>query len=188
MTQFIRKIRSAGVFLAFIFLGSLIAAKLDDTGTLIIDGPFATIDGDTLAAGIERLRLEGIDAPEARQVCKADDGRDWACGDEARLALERLISAAGVECKTSGRDRYERLLARCSDGERSISAEMVRLGMAVSSGNYRSEEDAAREARSGLWIGEFDRPRDWRIMHGMMDDPGMAEGLMAWFRGWFGSN
>lgn len=187
MTRFIRKIRSAGLFLAFIFLGSLIAAKLDDVGTLSIGGPFATIDGDTLAAGIERLRLEGIDAPEIRQVCKDGEGREWSCGEEARVALERLIAAPGVECKASERDRYERLLVRCRAGSQDINAEMVRLGMAVSSGDYRSEETAAREKRAGLWTGEFEKPREWRIMHGMMDDSGMTEGFMAWLKGLFRS-
>jgi endonuclease YncB( thermonuclease family) len=187
VTRFIRKLRSAGLFLALIFLGSLIAAKLEDVGTLSIDGPFGTIDGDTLAAGIERLRLEGIDAPEIDQVCRNDAGRDWACGDEARVTLERLVSASGVDCKASDRDRYERLLVRCRAGDQDINAEMVRLGMAVSSGDYRSEEETAREERAGVWVGEFDKPREWRIMHGMMDDPSMAEGLMAWLKGLFRS-
>lgn len=188
MARILRKLRGAGLFICFVLLASLIAAKLELNGQVSIAGPFVAIDGDTLAAGAERLRLEGMDAPEFRQLCKTDRGADWACGEEARVALERLVSGTAVECRAGERDRYERLLVRCRDGERDINAEMVRIGMAVASGDYHGEEASAREARAGLWTGTFETPRDWRVMHGMMDDPAMTKGFMAWLRGWFTSN
>ena len=173
--------------LAFVFLGALIAAKLDDAASVRLDGPFIAIDGDTLAVGAERLRLEGVDAPEIRQVCQDGSGEDWPCGEEARAALERLVSAASAVCSGSSRDRYDRLLVRCRDGALDINAQMVRTGLAIASGGYGSEEEEAREGSHGLWAGSFERPRDWRIRHGVMDDPAVAEGILAWLKGLFGS-
>lgn len=186
MTSLIRKLRGSGLLLALVFLGALLAAKLDDVASLHLNGPFVAIDGDTLAAGAERLRLLGLDAPEARQVCQDAAGDDWSCGEEARAALEGLSSAASVVCSGSDRDRYERLLVTCRDGALDLNAELVRLGLAVASGDYSAQERAARTGGQGLWAGTFERPRDWRIRHGMMDDPAAAEGLLAWLKGLFG--
>lgn len=186
MTSLIRKLRGSSLLLALVFLGALLAAKLDDVASLRLDGPFVAIDGDTLAAGAERLRLLGLDAPEASQVCQNAAGEDWSCGEEAREALEGLSSAASVVCSGSDRDRYERLLVTCRAGTLDINAELVRLGLAVASGDYSAQEREARTSGQGLWAGTFERPRDWRIRHGMMDDPAVAEGLMAWLKGLFG--
>jgi endonuclease YncB( thermonuclease family) len=41
------------------------------------------IDGDTIRIGNTRIRLHGIDAPEARQTCTIADGTEWRCGQEA---------------------------------------------------------------------------------------------------------
>ncbi|HEX2147049.1 MAG TPA: thermonuclease family protein [Pseudorhizobium sp.] len=185
VTSLLRKFRNTGLLLCFVFLGALIAAKLEEVASVRLDGPFVAIDGDTLAVGAERLRLEGLDAPEAQQICKNAGRRDWACGEEARMALERLTSAASVVCTGSTRDRYDRLLVRCRDGKRDINREMVRIGLAVASGDYQAVEAEARDAEQGLWAGSFDRPRDWRVQHGMMDDPSVAEGFLEWLKGLF---
>ncbi|MFN7103555.1 MAG: thermonuclease family protein [Pseudorhizobium sp.] len=187
MTSIFRKLRGSGLLLAFVVLGALIATKLEDVAAVTLDGPFVAIDGDTLAVGAERLRLEGLDAPEARQVCQDDGGRDWDCGEAARAALERLTSQVTAVCRGSSRDRYERLLVICRDGDLDINAELVRLGFAVASGDYTAQEREARDAAQGLWAGTFERPRDWRVRHGMMDDPAAAEGFLAWLKGLFGA-
>lgn len=184
MTRIMRRLRDAGLFVCFILLASLITAKLELNGEVAIAGPFVAIDGDTLAAGAERLRLQGVDAPEIRQVCRTGNDAEWACGEAARAALEQLVATTAVECRASQRDRYDRLLVRCRSGGRDINAELVRTGMAVASGDYRQDEARARQEKSGLWAGSFDRPRDWRARQGMMDDPGLAGGWMAGFTAW----
>ena len=45
-----------------------------------LSGPVRVVDGDTLELGKERIRLYGIDAPETKQLCKNNTGKDYACG------------------------------------------------------------------------------------------------------------
>ena len=42
------------------------------------------VDGDTLAIGATKVRLEGIDAPETDQICLSAIGNRWTCGINAR--------------------------------------------------------------------------------------------------------
>ena len=42
------------------------------------------MDGDTLAIGSEKVRLQGIDAPETDQVCLNASGIRWSRGIDAR--------------------------------------------------------------------------------------------------------
>jgi hypothetical protein len=59
----------------------------------------------------ERVRLIGIDAPEASgQMCQIE-GPDWPCGQVATAAMWELIGTEKVECEVYGHDRYDRALA-----------------------------------------------------------------------------
>lgn len=166
MTRITKTLKD-GLFLgAFFILASLIVAKIDLNGDTRIDGPFYAIDGDTLAAGAERLRLIGIDAPEADQSCGGEGAGRFACGDAAREALSKFVSLPQAACFGSSRDRYGRVLVRCRLGERDINADLVRQGMAVAYGDYDGEEVAARNEGTGIWAGPFETPRAWRAAKG----------------------
>ncbi|MGG2475553.1 thermonuclease family protein, partial [Rhizobium sp. BR5] len=80
---FFSMFRDAGLFLATVFFGILISAKLDQINSETHVGRFFVIDGDTLSKGSERFRLLGIDAPELAQTCLRG-GESWPCGAEAR--------------------------------------------------------------------------------------------------------
>lgn len=174
----LKKTLMDGLFLgAFLVLASLIVAKIDLNGDTRINGPFYVIDGDTLAAGAERLRLIGIDAPEADQPCGGPEKGIWACGDDARKTLSTFAASLDAYCSGSSRDRYGRVLVRCSLAETNINAELVRRGMAVASGDYHAEETAARNDGRGIWSGSFDTPRAWRTAKGAAaEDDGSAGG------------
>lgn len=123
------------------------------------------IDGDSIRLGGDEIRLEGIDAPEYAQTCRDAAGREYPCGRMARRALASLLDKGAIRCAVSGRDRYERHLARCYSGEAEINAVMVSTGQAVAFGRYDSEEATARAGRRGLWAGSFQRPADFRRSH-----------------------
>jgi len=150
-------------------------------------GTVRVADGDSLVLAGERIRLQGIDAPELAQSCTRA-GADYPCGREARAALARLVAGHAVACESRRRDRYERLLATCTAAGVELNRAMVEAGWAVSYGDYRAAEAAARQAGRGLWAGPFERPQDWRRDHG-----GFAEEshdwlspLLGWLRRLFG--
>ncbi|MGV8936707.1 MAG: thermonuclease family protein [Allorhizobium sp.] len=184
MTRLRRRIRDAIVGLCMVILAALIVAKLDQFNEARLDGPFFAIDGDTLAAGAERLRLRGIDAPERHQLCGDPGAKAWACGEAARQALAGFSGASDLVCVGAGRDRYRRLLVTCSDGNSDINGAMVRLGLAVSYGDYQGEEQAARLDGKGLWSGAFERPQDWRRRQQLADEAPVAASLLDGLRGW----
>ncbi len=129
-----------------------------------ITGAAEAVDGDSVRLNGEDLRLQGIDAPELFQTCRVS-GRETPCGREARAALRKLLSSGLATCIGHERDRYGRLLVVCRVRGIDVNAAMVRDGQAVSFGRYQPEESEAKAAYRGLWAGEFERPRDWRVRH-----------------------
>ncbi len=123
----------------------------------IIQNDARVVDGDTIILGETRIRLEGIDAPEATQSCGRRFVGYWRCGDEATRQLARLIGAQPVRCEDMGLDKYGRTLGRCYAGTLNINAEMVRSGYAWAfvrySNVYLPQEAEAKKALIGIWQG-----------------------------------
>ncbi len=145
------------------------AARMQHFAGEDISGQVRVVDGDSLAIGKRRLRLKGIDAPEIKQRCRKD-GLEYGCGVEAASFLRGLVGRQTVDCKGEGTDRYGRDLVRCKAGGVDLNATMVRSGHAIAFGDYESVEAVARAERAGLWAGDFQRPKEWRIVHGGLDE------------------
>lgn len=148
----------AGIVLAL----SLTSAPADTT----ISGIAHIVDGDTLNLGPVRIRLHGIDAPEAGQRCNDKDGGTWRCGDEATAALARLAGGERIECTALDVDRYGRIIATCrADGEE-INSELIRTGLAWAftqfSADYAELEAEVRESGVGIWRADTETPWDYR--------------------------
>ncbi len=82
------------------------------------------VDGDTFYLGgvEERIRLWGIDSPERREPGF----------DEAAAALSALVADRTLSCEELDRDRYQRIVARCTlDDGRDVGAVMIEIGSAV---------------------------------------------------------
>ena len=177
-----RVLRDAVVGISMLALGLLIAARLEKDNRRLLAGRFVAVDGDTLVLDGERLRLDGIDAPELGQTCRVA-GRASACGEAARRRLALWAEKGALSCTGGERDRYDRLLVRCTVGDADVNAAMVLEGHAVAYADYGREEAQARRQRVGLWAGEFHRPDAWRREHQPSEGP-QAEAVEPIARFW----
>jgi endonuclease YncB( thermonuclease family) len=153
-----------------------------------ISGVPRIVDGDTIAIGEVKIRLEGIDAPESDQVCLDAQAARWSCGNEATKQLSDHIAGRPIACTPTGQDAYHRTLAICHLGAEDLNAWMVRQGWALAfvkySNLYVHDEEIARNAQSGLWSGAFIAPWDWRhrdrqtIILGALSVPITAQSLL----------
>jgi endonuclease YncB( thermonuclease family) len=119
----------------------------------------SVIDGDTvevhLADGASvRVRLEGIDAPEA--------GAPY--GDEARSATQAALFGQAVSVRATDVDHYGRLVARVSANGRDSSLDLVRAGLACHYTRHSNDstlaaaQKHARAAVVGFWAAGARRP------------------------------
>ncbi|TGS89671.1 thermonuclease family protein [Mesorhizobium sp. M3A.F.Ca.ET.174.01.1.1] len=134
-----------------------------------MQGRASVIDGDTVEIAGQRVRFNGIDAPESRQYCDDAKGFEYPCGRRAAQALDEFLAASRpIHCTFVDRDRYGRLVANCerADG-RNVQRWLVEQGLALdwprySNGAFSVEQGLAKAARRGVWQGKFDQPWDWR--------------------------
>ncbi|HCB98685.1 MAG TPA: nuclease, partial [Verrucomicrobiales bacterium] len=120
-------------------------------------------DGDTVTLLVEkksyRVRLQGIDAPEAQQPF----------GQAAKKALSEKVFGHRVTVRWDEKDRYGRLLGQIYLGEVWVNQLMVQDGYAWHYTYYSKDsrlarsQQLAREASRGLWAREQAiAPWDWR--------------------------
>lgn len=118
------------------------------TRKFVLRGRAYVVDGDTLVIQNTQVRLFGVDAPEINHPY----------GQKAKWALVSLCKGQMVQTETTEQDDHGRAVARCylQDG-RDISAEMVKLGLAIdwpkfSGGIYRALE--LPDVRKKLWLAD----------------------------------
>jgi endonuclease YncB( thermonuclease family) len=121
-------------------------------------------DGDTLTVLVEktqvRVRLDAIDAPEAKQ----------AFGTRSRQSLAELCAGKSANVADLGKDRYRRTIGRVTCAGVDANSEQVRRGMAwvfvkyapAGSSLYALEAEA-NAAKRGLWSDPHAvAPWEWR--------------------------
>lgn len=113
-----------------------------------LTGPARIVDGDTIVIQKTQIRLFGIDAPEM----------DHPYGIKAKWALVSLCKGRKISARITEKDAYGRTVAKCylPDG-RDLSAEMVKIGMAIdwpkfSGGCYTALEVPG--IRKKLWLAD----------------------------------
>lgn len=146
-------------------LAALLAASPSLAAEIV--GRASVIDGDTIEIRGERIRLHGFDAPEMGQTCSDASGRPYRCGQRAAMFLADWIGSAPVSCQRRGSDRFGRTVGACMANGQPFGAVMVAAGWAlpdVRHGGAALSRYAgkAREARRGMWAGNFTTPWEWR--------------------------
>jgi len=152
-------------------LGAVTVNQSAENPPAIIGTP-SVVDGDTIEIHGQRIRFNGIDAPESRQLCKDANGLDYPCGRRSAEALDAFLAESRpVQCTFVAWDRYHRFVGDChrADGA-SVASWMVEHGQALdwpqySHGSYADLQALAKSAKVGLWTGEFEAPWDWRAGH-----------------------
>lgn len=137
-----------------------------------IQGRASVIDGDTIEITGQRVRFNGIDAPESSQHCQDAKGLEYACGRAAAKALDQFLAKSRpVKCAFVARDQYDRFVGNCirADGK-SVAGWLVESGYALdwprySGLEYAGQQAAAKNAKRGIWQGQFQKPWDWRATH-----------------------
>lgn len=132
-------------------------------------GRASVVDGDTIDIQGERIRFNGIDAPESSQLCLDEVGNKYRCGAVSAKALADFLSTSlPVSCTVVDRDRYGRFVGDChlANGK-SVQEWMVSSGHALdwarySGGKYATLQEEAKNGRRGVWKGDFQEPWSWR--------------------------
>lgn len=150
----------------FVILSAFLFGEIMFVKPLFCAEKYKIVDGDSLEKGKERIRLEGVDAPELFQKCYDETSKEYDCGFEATEALREFMKNVKY-CQASGKDVYERTLAECFDENReSINEKMVKSGYALSYGvGFVKEEMYAKTNKKGIWRGKFMRPELYRALN-----------------------
>jgi micrococcal nuclease len=157
------------VLAAFVLLRLAQDHRQPDDDQPLVEGNYRVarvIDGDTLLLETgQRLRLQGIDAPE---TVKPDHPVEpW--GPEAAAFVRQFVEKAGGEVRLvfgiERIDAYGRQLAFVWHGDQMLNAELVRAGLARARLDYRysgtmkrvlaTAQDEAQNAKRGIWSGEI---------------------------------
>jgi succinoglycan biosynthesis protein ExoI len=148
------------------FASGLVSLLLLSTANAqTVSGRASVIDGDTIDIAGERIRLNGVDAPESWQRCRNAQGAEYQCGKQAAFALDEWLAASRpTRCEYVERDRYGRFVGNCfrADGYE-VNRWLVETGNALdwekySGGAYSEAQDAAKASRTGVWQGAFELP------------------------------
>lgn len=162
--------------------GVQIAAS-SSAGTIV--GRASVIDGDTIEIHGERVRFNGIDAPESAQLCSDAGGRTYRCGARSTQALSEWLAASSpTTCKFVERDQYGRFVGNCAraDGA-SVQRWLIRSGYAMdwprfSNGTFEKEQSAAKAEKIGIWQGKFQPPWEWRAaQHEQTDNSSIVSAM-----------
>ncbi|MGC3936244.1 thermonuclease family protein [Roseobacter sp. EG26] len=131
-----------------------------------LSGSVRVIDGDTLAIGTTRVRIFGIDAPEADQTCTTMQGAKWKCGAWVSAEVEKRFGGRQATCEPMAVDRYGRTVARCHVNGEDIGATLVSEGLAFAyrqySQHYVLAEKGAAVRDVGLHASQVQTPSEFR--------------------------
>lgn len=134
-----------------------------------IAGRASVIDADTIEIHGQRIRIWGIDAPEAGQTCQDSSGNSYRCGQIGAIKLAGYLDEAQpIVCAQRDIDQYGRIVASCENSfGQDLATWLVRNGYALdwprySKGAYSNHQTDARSRKAGIWQGTLIEPWEWR--------------------------
>ena len=157
---------------SFLFLFTFVATNYLLSETILISDNIKIIDGDTILLDNKKIRFSGIDAPETKfkgkqQFC-LENKKKINCGKISKNSLTEKIINKKLKCLIEPqKDYFGRYLGECFINNESVSAYMVRNGLAFdypkySKKKYFKDQIYAKNNKLGLWSMEFDYPWIWR--------------------------
>lgn len=132
----------------------------------VVSGRATALSGDMLRVGGRLIRLAGIEAPVAGQICERSGGRTFDCASAAASALRKLAGRHRIVCELSGHSENGADLANCRASDTDVARELVRAGAVFAAAgrgaDYASEEELAQTEKLGIWQKTPERPDAWR--------------------------
>lgn len=129
--------------------------------------PLRSVDAASFRDGDRIVRLAGVEAPRANDVCLDGEAR-WSCGLQARAALHNIVAGRSLFCQPRNASADGGITADCRlDVKDALPAGdvaylLVRQGwvrpMPGSEAAFAADAEATRAAGAGLWRG------GWRII------------------------
>jgi micrococcal nuclease len=100
-----------------------------------LTGYASAIDGDTIKIGDQRIRLQGVDAPEMSEPY----------GPAAREVMGNIVAQGMTTCRSTGEWSYNRIIATCTVHDLDVAIPLIAGGWALdcpaySGGRYRQFE------------------------------------------------
>ena len=143
---------------SFLFLFTFVATNYLLSETILISDKIKIIDGDTILLDNKKIRFSGIDAPETKFK-----GKQQFCINNKEKIINKKLKCL-IEPQ---KDYFGRYLGECFINNESVSAYMVRNGLAFdypkySKKKYSKDQIYAKNNKLGLWSMEFDYPWIWR--------------------------
>jgi endonuclease YncB( thermonuclease family) len=133
-----------------------------------LEPPYVIVDGLTVKTMDRVVRLAGLEGPPREAICFDEKGYLWACGLQARAALNNLITDRPVPCKVIGRDN-DVDIGHCQVDRADLGRKLVAAGWARPTpdrqADHSAELKAASEASMGMWNG------GWKIRPPRVSQP-----------------
>ena len=131
-----------------------------------VTGVGVAMSGDLLTVSGSSVRLFGIAAPMAGELCETRFGVKYDCYRHATNVLQALIGSNPVRCVVTTTDRTGQQVGVCRVGGTDLAAALVARGWAFAyrrlTPAYVGAEAFAESHRLGMWAGKIETPWQWR--------------------------